>query len=276
LGESVARVGRALAGGSLSHGALYGDVFHVQSIPDAHNLAYTSVPLQPHQDLAYYESMPGLQLLHCLSNQVRRGGESILIDALAAAEEFRKLAPNYFDTLVTCPATFIKQREGADMVYRRPHIVLDDQQAVVVAVNWSPPFEGPLSIAPGHVEDYYRAYAAFSYMLDNSLDKRNVYPGLDPTLVTKLCFYAEEHTWERRLQPGEMLIFNNRRLLHGRRGFELLPHHDDEKDIVGRHLVGCYTNIDETLNQYRLLLRNRPDRGVRVVRNFGNGSIGTF
>lgn len=226
--------------------------------------------------------MPGLQLLHCLTNHERVvGGESTLIDAMAAAAEFRRLAPQYFETLVKCPATFMKQREGADMVYQRPHIVLDSENDVVVTVNWSPPFEGPLSVAPEYVEDYYRAYAAFSYMLDNSLEEGNVYPGLDATLVSELRSYAKGHTWERRLAPGEILIFNNRRLLHGRRGFEwlpLLPHHheNDGETNVGRHLIGCYTNIDDTLNQYRQLLRNRPDRHQRVVRNFGNGSIGTL
>ena len=40
-------------------------------------------------------------------------GESILIDYMAAAHTFRKLVPDLFETLVKCPATFIKDREGA-------------------------------------------------------------------------------------------------------------------------------------------------------------------
>ena len=59
-GITVAAVARRL-GGSLSHGQLYGDTFDVQSKPDAHNVAYATVGLEPHQDLAYYESPPGLQ-----------------------------------------------------------------------------------------------------------------------------------------------------------------------------------------------------------------------
>ena len=30
------------------------------------NIAYSGVKLIPHMDLVYYESPPGLQLLHCL------------------------------------------------------------------------------------------------------------------------------------------------------------------------------------------------------------------
>jgi Taurine catabolism dioxygenase TauD, TfdA family len=81
----VAKVGRALSGGALSHGALHGDIFHVQSLPQAHNIAYTNIPLCPRQDLAYYESKLGLQLLHCAANNNNTGGESVLVDALAAA-----------------------------------------------------------------------------------------------------------------------------------------------------------------------------------------------
>lgn len=149
-------------------------MFHVQAVPNAKNIAYTNVSLGPHQDLAYYESKPGLQLLQCISNEGIDGGESVLVDAMAAAEEFRRIAPEHFDVLTKCPATFVKQREGADMIYRRPHIVLDDG-GTVVSVNWSPPFEGPLSVSPESVEAYYRAYAAFERMVDNSFQRNLIW-----------------------------------------------------------------------------------------------------
>ena len=92
---------QTISGGALSHGALYGDTFHVRAIPHAHNAAYTSRALCPHQDLAYYKSKPGFQLLHCASmlhNLV--GGESLLIDCMAAAHAFWTLAMDLFDVLV--------------------------------------------------------------------------------------------------------------------------------------------------------------------------------
>jgi hypothetical protein len=86
-------------------------------------IAYTSVALCPHQ--SYYESPPGLQLLHYIQNQGVIGGESILIDALAAAKELCHLAPDLFNVIVRCEATFLKQRRGAHMAYRCPHIQLN-------------------------------------------------------------------------------------------------------------------------------------------------------
>ena len=62
----VTALGKLLSGGTLSHGSLYGDFFHVESVPNANNIAYTSEALPPHQDLTYYESKPFLQLLHCI------------------------------------------------------------------------------------------------------------------------------------------------------------------------------------------------------------------
>ena len=40
--------------------------FYVEAKEDAINVAYTSDALELHMDLVYYQSPPGLQLLHCL------------------------------------------------------------------------------------------------------------------------------------------------------------------------------------------------------------------
>ena len=45
-----------------------------------------------------------------------------------------------------------------------------------------------------------------------------------------------------------MLVFNNRRMLHGRDSFSL-------GEGGGRHLRGGYVNIDELSNRYNLLRR---------------------
>jgi alpha-ketoglutarate-dependent taurine dioxygenase len=266
--DAVASLGKQF-GGSLSHGALYGDIFHVKSVPNANNIAYTTVALPPHQDLTYYESKPFLQLLHYVNNTHVVGGESILMDALAAAEEFKRLAPDLFEVLTQTEATFLKQREGGDMVSRKPHIVCSGED--VVAVHWSPPFEGPLAIPPELVDDYFVAYSALERMLDNSVPP-HLPTKLAPELDRMLRDYAHEFTWEQDLQPGQILVFNNQRMLHGRRSFRMT----DDTPSSGRHLIGCYTNVDETLSRYRLLLREAPDRDQHVVRNAGNGIRGSL
>lgn len=250
-----------LLGGSLSHGALYGEVFHVQAMSRAHNLAYTTIRLPPHQDLAYYESPPGLQLLHCVEQRGVVGGESILLDGLAAAHAFRDMAPDLFEILTTTQATFCKQREGADMVAFCPHIQLSSESREIIGINWSPPFEGPLRCV-GPCKDYYAAYAAFACLVDK--DAPDNHHALTPQLSKALREYAMEHTFETLLQEGDMLVFNNRRMLHGRKSFEMIT------EDGARHLVGTYTSMDETLSQYRLLMRKHG--WISGMLNAGNGT----
>ena len=297
LESVVGDLGRRLSGANLSHGSLYGDIFHVQSKVDAENIAYTNVALPPHQDLTYYESKPFLQLLHCVTNRSDNsddgvssfesgnpdnptkigrivGGESTLIDSMAAAEELRRVAPNLFDVLCTTEATFLKERHDTDMVSPKPHIVVDPAYGQVVEVNWSPPFEGPLQIHPRvAVEDYIGAYQAIECMLDDHVAGNNsrISDGCNTTVLpesleTLLREYAKEYTWEYALQKGDILVFNNQRMLHGRRSFGSFG--DAE-----RHLIGCYTDAMDTVSRYRQLLRAREGKcgGGYGKRNPGSG-----
>ena len=60
-------------------------------------------------DLCYYESPPGLQLLHCLRfDESIAGGESTLIDAFAVARALRRSQPRAFADLARIPATSLK------------------------------------------------------------------------------------------------------------------------------------------------------------------------
>lgn len=72
-----------------------------------------------------------------------------------------------------------------------------DSDGAIVAVTWAPPFEGVLTSAPNDVTPYYEAYRAFQNLIEEGS-------------------FAKEHTVRTRLRPGQCMVFNNRRLLHGR------------------------------------------------------------
>ena len=213
------------------------------------NIAYTSVHLKNHMDLAYYESPPGFQLLHALRfDESVRGGESTFVDVFAVAEAFRRRHPKHFATLCRVPATFMKRhltREKATMLeYQRPHIQVNHRDEVV-AVHWSPPFEGPLRVAFHEVMPYYDAYRLFHELVE-----------------------GREHCYEFKLSEGDTVIFNQRRVLHGRRQFT--PCSDGV-----RHLQGTYLNIDDAICRYNVLRsrfgHNDPTAATRRVAN-GNFS----
>jgi gamma-butyrobetaine dioxygenase len=165
-----------------------------------------------------------------------QGGESTFLDTFGAAEDFRAREPEHFEALCRIPATFMKDHlersSPAQMYYRRPHISVgaptgDDSLSPVNGVFWSPPFEGPLRAeSTDDVRMYYQAYRAFAEWL-GSVE----------------C----EARWlmQLRLREGDLVSFNQRRMLHGRNAF-----FGGEGE---RHLQGCYLNIDDFLSRHRAL-----------------------
>lgn len=214
---------------------LYGTTFVVEAVDESINVAYSQHKLEAHQDLAYYESPPGLQFLHCLEfDESIVGGESTFVDGLAAAEELRRIDPTSFHALCRIPATFqkdhVQRADPAKMFYQRPHIHIDTYTGAVVAVFWAPPFEGPLRVEnPQDVALYFVAYEKFRAILT------------DPVFLAK-------HGVRFRTKPGNLVIFNNRRYLHGREAFSV-PVGGSQR----RKLHGCYLEMDRVLNRIRFL-----------------------
>lgn len=204
---------------------IYGSTFDVEKTPDEINVAYSSLALGLHQDLVYFESPPGLQLLHCMEfDECVEGGDSIFLDAFDMADKFRVTYPHLFQTLTEVPATFQKVHYHRDLpvhlVNQKPHIKLN-HLGEVCAVYWAPPFEGPLAVDMDYVEKYYLAYETFAKTLDKAQPLRY------------------------HLRPGDLVVFNNLRILHGRDSFKT--------NGGARRLRGCYLNIDIFKSQIQVL-----------------------
>jgi gamma-butyrobetaine dioxygenase len=71
---------------------------------------------------------------------------------------------------------------------------------------------------------------------------------------------------ETRLQPGEILVFNNRRMLHGRRAFTL-------PGGCARRLIGAYVGADEWRSRLSVLAHAGHATGAFRVRRVGNGGL---
>jgi gamma-butyrobetaine dioxygenase len=224
----------------------YGDIWDVKSVPKAANVAYTSQFLGFHMDLLYLHEPPGLQLLHCLTNTCK-GGESMFSDALKAAYRFRNERPDDFYTLSNFPVPF-KYKNGAHH-YWKTRTTIETQaptkkSGAIRLVNWSPPFQGPLchidsnihhhspNLAHDGTDAWLRRFISASHAFSKELE-------------------SEENVFELKLEPGQCVIFNNRRVVHARRSFD---------EASGeRWLQGTYVDSQDFWSTHQTLKGHRPD-----------------
>jgi len=200
----------------------FGILFDVRSLPEANDLAYTSLALDPHTDNPYRAPVPGIQLLHCLANRTP-GGLSTLVDGLAVAEALRLEAPRSFDILTATPVRFRYVDAATDLVASAPLIEID-AAGRFSAIHYSPRLDFVPLLPPHTLELFYGARR----MLDRMLK-------------------SEQFERRFRLDDGDLMMFDNRRLLHGRTGFD---------PTTGlRHLQGCYIDADGPRSRYRVLRR---------------------
>ena len=205
----------------------FGRVFDVKSKPEADSAAYTAVLLPPHTDLPTRELQPGVQFLHCLVNDAT-GGESVFVDGFAIAEAMRREAPEAFRVLTTTPMAFWNRDSRTDYRWAAPILALD-ADGEILEVRFANFLRGPIEAPEAAMGGVYAALRLFQAM---TRDER---------------FFIE-----RRLKPGDMWAFDNRRVLHARRAFD--------PRSGARHLQGAYVDRDEISSRWRVLRREAAAR----------------
>jgi alpha-ketoglutarate-dependent taurine dioxygenase len=204
----------------------YGRVFDVRSVVEPANLANTSLGLGPHTDNPYRDPVPTLQLLHCLSSSAV-GGESTLVDGFHVAETLRDGLPSDFALLAGHSVTFAYRDDGAELSASAPIIELEPHGAVRALRFNSRSMQSP-AISHSRLAAWYDAYLRLSRLLED------------------VRFQVQF-----RLDPGDLFIVDNRRVLHGR-----APYGAGRGE---RHLQGCYADIDGLRSTLALLGREDDD-----------------
>lgn len=201
----------------------FGDAFDVQTrAVEVTSNAYTDLELPVHVDLATREYMPGLQFLYCMVNDAQ-GGESRLSDAIAIARVLRDEHPAAFGALTTIDVMFANKAVDSDYRHSGPFLVVDDDGELIEA-RWSPWLRGPLQASIDDAERFYKALRLAMSLAE------------DPA-------FSITH----RLEAGDMLAFDNRRVLHGRAAVDR---------ITGdRWLRGSYVEREELASCLRVLKR---------------------
>ncbi|WP_404375367.1 TauD/TfdA family dioxygenase [Vreelandella aquamarina] len=200
----------------------FGARFDVRSKPNPNNAAYTAVGLPLHIDLPNWRQPPDIQLLYCLQNEAS-GGESLFADGARVVKALREQDPEALVLLSETPIDFRFQDDTHDIAVKAPVITLDSQGELVEIRlnNW---IRDTLHLPAEKMAAWYRAYK-----------------------VLWQLFHSHAHQLEFTLEPGQMVAFDNRRVLHGRREFD--------PNSGARHLQGTYLDRDMLASRLRVLAR---------------------
>ncbi|KAJ3593843.1 hypothetical protein NHX12_006177 [Muraenolepis orangiensis] len=203
----------------------YGPTWRVQDKPMAVNVAYTSGDLSLHTDYPALHYTPGVQLLHCIE-QAQQGGESMVVDGFHAAEVLRREDPQAFGTLSSLRADFTDVgRDYCDFMVQAKQCIIDvDCEGRVARINLNNATrDSVLDLPLQQVQEFYRALKAYSDIMNR------------PKNVVSY-----------RMEPGDIVTFDNGRLLHGRKSYT-------SSGQRRRLLEGAYLDWDEVMSRLRIL-----------------------
>ena len=200
----------------------FGEFFNVKSKPNPNDLAYTSLALAPHTDNPYRNPVPCIQMLHCIENEVN-GGLSTLVDGYTVTEKLKKDFWDYYNILtdVKVRFQFIDQsvilEDWAEMIQL-------NEKGEFKQVRFSPRLDFVPLMEKNKLELFYSARKKISEL-----------------------YNSDQYRVEFKLSPGDLLMMDNYRLLHGRTSYDT--------NQGNRFLQGCYIDYDSTEGKLKHLKR---------------------
>jgi len=221
--ESLKKIGDRVAFLRDSH---YGIYLVVKNKIEPANLAYTSEKLDLHIDYPFNEQVRGVQMLMCIK-QAGEGGKSVFSDGMNAAAQLQREFPYYYKLLTTTPVNFVDIGiDNYEFMHMASHplIKLNPLSGEMEQILYGQPSRDALQ--PWDVEEVepmYRAIQKFYGML-----------------------YDPNNAYRIKLKPGDIVSFDNFRVLHGRDAYRL-------QEGEERHLVDSYVDWDDLLSRRRRL-----------------------
>ena len=149
-----------------------------------------------------------------------KGGETILCDGFNVANNLKK---NQFDMLSKYKIPFRFYEKGKYLLYNHCPIINLDAQNEIERIVFNDLDRDIIQLSQiDKQSDFYDSYLTILHNISKS-----------------------ENNIEIKLRPGTLLIFDNWRILHGRKSFE-----------GPRKFVGCYFGRSEMISKYRILIED--------------------
>ncbi|XP_005995131.1 gamma-butyrobetaine dioxygenase [Latimeria chalumnae] len=206
----------------------YGHTWQVEDKVDANNVAYTSGKLSFHTDYPALHYPPGVQFLHCIK-QADVGGESELVDGFYVANKLKEQNPEAFSILSSTLVDYTDTgSDYCDFALQSKNRIIDvDRNGQVVRINYNNATRDSVFDLP--VEQVQPFYAALKELI---------------CLMNK-----PEYKYTYKMEPGDLVTFDNWRLLHGRRSYTSTSAGGGNT----RLLEGAYLDWDEVMSRLRVL-----------------------
>ena len=200
----------------------FGEFFNVKSKPNPNDLAYTSLALAPHTDNPYRNPVPCIQMLHCIENEVS-GGLSTLVDGYTVTEKLKKDFRNFYNILTEVKVRFQFIDQSVILEDWAEMIQLNEEREFK-QVRFSPRLDFVPLMEKNKLELFYSARKKISEL-----------------------YNSDQYRVEFKLNPGDLLMMDNYRLLHGRTSYDA--------NQGNRFLQGCYIDYDSTEGKLKHLKR---------------------
>ena len=206
----------------------FGSLFDIRSRPEdrqgtGQDIGATSANSQsPHTDEGWRHAPPGFSLFHCIKSHDNKEGASIFVDGIGAAQALQKSDPDAFKFLSTVPLLFAAERNDQERFRSRARAIAVDSEGQIRGVRITDRTLPALDLDVDQIEPAYHAIGQFYRLLLSS-----------------------ERVFEVLLNPGEMVVFDNHRVLHGRRAFD--------PQASQRWLQQLSIDREEFQNQFRQL-----------------------
>ena len=171
----------------------YGRVMDLIADKRHRSIANDVQALKPHTDEPYRASPPGILLFHCVETDNNGQGSSTFVDGFEAAQTLKDRDAEGFHALTRHNQGFRRYFDGdVDLVAEFP-VISTNEFDQICGVRVNDRVAAPLCIDPESVPVYYRGMQQFLQLTED-----------------------ENRMVKKTLKPGDIAIFDNHRVLHGR------------------------------------------------------------
>ena len=213
----------------------YGRISDLVATEVPRTLSNTKHAIALHTDECYRSANPGLLAFQCLSASADGKGETLLADGFQIAQRLRAESPDAFDLLTRVSVSSRRFHPDEADLHAASPVISVDFEGRIQGVRYNERSAAPLDLPAALVEPAYAALRAWLTLTAN------------PELQVRVL-----------LRPGDFVVFDNQRILHGRNDFS-----------GHRHLLYCQLDLDEVHSRARVLGARLGDRNAGLVMHRG-------